>query len=71
MADTKEEIERAMAALRHRLPNPLCPLCQGTSWSAGTIELQPVNGFPYKALQLICGKCGFTSMHDLEVLGLR
>jgi hypothetical protein len=68
MAETKEEIDRATAALAKRLPNANCPMCRGTSWSAGTIELEPRGGFPLKLLQLTCAKCCFVSLHDLDAL---
>ena len=71
MGENREEIDRAMQAVRAKVPEPCCPMCKTTSWSVGTVTLQPVDAFPIRLVTMICGHCAFTAMHDLDVLGVK
>jgi predicted nucleic-acid-binding Zn-ribbon protein len=69
MAESREEVDRALAALQKRLPSPACPMCQGNEFAVGTYEIEPKNSYPLKFVTMTCARCAFTAMHDLSMLG--
>ena len=82
MAFTQEELERIVAVLREKAPNPgNCTICGNDNWEVGEEFIALVLQGDAKSLKLAgsflpcipvtCSKCGNTHLLNLITLGLR
>lgn len=77
-------VERAITALRERVPDHSCPRCMTDDWKASILSIWcsigPSVGMfspnlwlqpsAIPALVITCKKCGWTGFHNLKILGV-
>ena len=77
-------VERALEELKKRnVKNDYCPRCETFDWNVDPIAITvtPLQGIPagvpqayfpaqMTAIQIVCKNCGYTMLHNLNVLGL-
>jgi RNase P subunit RPR2 len=79
---TNEEIQkRIMEALSSKMPKPICPMCQNTTWTVTDgYMVVPVSARPtkismgprgYPFVPVTCSKCGNTQLINLTLLGFK